>query len=135
MIRNSAALMIFGAMVAAASSPAITRADMGLGISPQYEIVKPTNVFVNDTPEIFCVWTADAPQGAEIRGVWMAEDVGKVAPPNTKITEAAEKVPFSREGNFSLSKPNNGWPVGKYRLEIYISGKLVKAMPFSIKAK
>ena len=135
MIRKSTVLMAFLAMLAAAGSPGIVKADMGLGISDKYEIVKPANVFTNDTPEIFCVWKADAPQGIETRGVWIAEDVGKIAEPNHKITEATEKMPFSRAGNFSLTKPNNGWPVGKYRLEIYLGNKLVKSLPFTIRPK
>ena len=135
MIRNTLTFLVLGAALAVASSPAVVKADMGLGISDKYEVVKPAQVFAPDTPEIFCVWTVDANQGAEARGVWIAEDVGKVAEPNHKIIEASVKVPFSRQGNFSLSKPTNGWPVGKYRLEIYISSKLVKSVPFSVKAK
>lgn len=136
MKRISALLAIFGATATAfAGTPSIVKVDMGVGLSDKFEIVKPGQVFPNDTPQLFCVWTADAGQGTEIRGVWIAEDVGKIAEPNHRITEVAEKMPFSRVGNFSLTKPNNGWPVGKYRVDIYIGGKLVKAVPFAIKAK
>jgi len=136
MKRISALLTIFGgALLAVAGTPSIVKVDIGVGLSDKYEAVKPGQVFPNDTPQLFCVWTADAGQGTEIRGVWIAEDVGKIAGPNHKIMEVSEKMPFSKVGNFSLTKPNNGWPVGKYRVDIYIGGKLVKAVPFAIKAK
>ena len=76
------------------------------------EIVKLGTVFTNDTPEIFCVWTADAPQGIEARAAWIAEDVGKVAEPNHRITEASEAVGAVFKGgvHFSLTKlrPTDG---------------------------
>jgi len=71
----------------------------------------------------------------QLRGVWIAEDVGKVAPPNYKIDEATRAVPFANEGSFSLSKPSDGFPPGKYRLEIYIGNDLMKTVPFTVKTK
>jgi hypothetical protein len=108
---------------------------MGAALRAKYEIVNPANVFANDTPEIFCVWTADAPQGIDIRGEWIAEDVGRIAAPNFKIAESAEKLAPSKVGRFSLTKPNNGWPVGKYSLDIYLGGKLVKPVAFTVQSK
>ena len=34
---------------------------------------------------------------------------------------------------FSLSKPTKGWPVGKYRLEIYVGADLTTTAKFTIK--
>ena len=31
-----------------------------------------------------------------------------------------------------LSKPTNGWPVGKYRMEISVNDKLAEPLKFSI---
>ena len=55
--------------------------------------------------------------------------------PDYKIDEAAAKVLIANEGYFSLSKPNSGFPVGKYRLEIYMGKDLLKTVPFTVKAK
>src|SRR5262249_33454309 len=113
----------------------IVKAEMGTGKNDNYEVVNPGTTFPNDTPEFMCVWTAEAPTDTDVRGVWIAEDVGKVAEPNHKIADATVKLLPSRVGEFSLSKPNNGWPVGKYRLEIYLAGTLAKSVPFTVQAK
>ncbi len=85
---------------------------------------------------IYCAWTADGLKtGTPIRGVWIAEDVGKAAPPNYKIDEATISLAFGGKGRFSLSKPNNGFPPGKYRLEIYLGKEIARTIPFTIKAK
>jgi hypothetical protein len=85
---------------------------------------------------IYCAFKIEGIEGgATIRGVWIAEDVGKVAPPNYKIDEASLKLTGDGDakGKFSLSKPNNGFPVGKYRTEIYIGDKLAKTVTFTVK--
>jgi outer membrane usher protein FimD/PapC len=38
------------------------------------------------------------------------------------------------DGDFNFSKPTNGWPVGKYRVEIYVNDELATKVNFTIKA-
>jgi hypothetical protein len=78
--------------------------------------------------------TKGVQDGDKLRGVWIAEDVGDVAPKETKIDEKSIKAEGDTDdGVFSLSKPTNGWPVGKYRLEIYVGDELAKTVKFTIK--
>ncbi len=120
----------------AAGQARITKALLGTGATDKYEIVNPATEFLPDTPKIYCAWTAEGVKaGTPVRGVWIAEDVGNVAPANYKIDEATLNLPFVDKGTFSLSKPNNGFPVGKYRLEIYLGKDLVKTVRFTVKAK
>ena len=123
--------------VIAAGQARITNAQLGLGLTPQFNIVNPKTEFTPDTPKIYCAWKAEGlKSGTQLRGVWIAEDVGKVAPPNFKIDEASFTSPGSiAQGSFALSKPNKGFPIGKYRLEIYVGSDLAKTVPFTIKAK
>ena len=119
-----------------ATSARITRAELGTGQTDKYEIVNPMIVFAADTIKIVCVWRAEGVKaGSQLRGAWIAEDVGKVAPPNYKIDEATLNVLIANQGSFSLSKPNAGFPVGKYRLEIYAGNDLIKTLSFTVKAK
>lgn len=121
---------------ASAAAVSITKAEMGTGETDKYEVVNPTTTFAPDTAKIFCVWKAVGIKAATaLRGVWIAEDVGKAAPPNYKIDEATLHLPFANEGSFTLSKPNSGFPVGKYRLEIYVGTDLLKTVPFTIEAE
>src|SRR5271154_5246506 len=71
---------------AASSKPGITKTGIGLGVTDKYEIGNATTEFAPDTPKIVCVWKAEGlTVGAALRGVWIAEDVGKAAPANYKI--------------------------------------------------
>ena len=117
---------------AAAFGPQLTRAELGADHTADYEIIGASNTFVASQPTIVCVWrtqgvaTSDAP----IRSVWIAEDVGNAAPPNTKIAE--KSLAGADVGEFTLSAPSGGWPAGKYRLDIYIGDALAKSLPYTV---
>jgi len=114
----------------------ITKVEMGTSITDDDEIDEPTTTFAPSTPKIYCAWHSDGMVvGTTLRGVWIAEDVGNVAPPNYKIDEASLTVAVANQGNFSLSKPNKGFPVGKYRLEIYSGDKLLKTVRFRVEGE
>ncbi len=70
---------------------------------------------------------------AKVRAVWIAEDVGNIAPPNYKIDEATTVVTDpNSHGVFTLSRPESGWADGKYRLEFYLDEILVEAVELQI---
>lgn len=97
---------------------------------------KPASTFASDVPELHAFFrSTGTKQGDELRGLWIAEDVGEAAPANTKIDEAkinADQADFF--GAFSISKPTKGWPVGKYRVEIYAGNELATTVKFAIAA-
>ena len=129
-------LGIFCTLGLPGAAPRVTEAVLGQDRVDKpngFEIVRPATVFRPDSPQIVCVFKMEgAGIGATIRSVWIAEDVGKAAPPNYKIAEKTLTLPFLNTGTFSLSKPNKGFPVGSYRLEIYAGGKLSKTLKFSV---
>jgi hypothetical protein len=97
---------------------------------------KPTTTFSADVPQIYAFWIGDGlKSGDKVRGVWIAEDVGDAAPKDTKIDEAilTAETPTDHSA-FSLSKPTKGWPVGQYRIEIYVGDKLAETLKFTIEA-
>ncbi|HUL72704.1 MAG TPA: hypothetical protein VLT86_06355 [Vicinamibacterales bacterium] len=100
-----------------------------------YEIVRKTTVFHPDAEKIVCVFKVEgASLGTSVRGVWIAEDVGEVAPPNYKIAEKTLVLPYMNSGSLLLTRPNTGWPVGSYRLEIYFGAALAKTLKFTVTA-
>ena len=75
----------------------------------------------------------DIPSGAKMTGSWIAVDTNGVAPPNYKIDSADLTAGIiTNTVNFSLSKPNAGWPAGKYRVDLLIDGKPAGAANFVI---
>jgi hypothetical protein len=89
-----------------------------------------------DTPKLFALFkTKGAQNGDKLRGVLIAEDVGDVAPANTTVLEKTLTLDGdTNDGDFSFSKPTKGWPVGKYRIEIYVNDELTNTLDFTIKA-
>jgi hypothetical protein len=97
---------------------------------------KPTTTFAANVPELYAFFRSTGThEGDKLRGVWIAVDVGDAAPANTKIDEStltADQDDFY--GAFSLTKPTKGWPVGKYRVDIYNGDELATSVKFTIKA-
>lgn len=95
----------------------------------------PSTTFAADTAKICAFFkTKGLQDGDKLHSVWIAEDVGDAAPKETKIDEKTLNAEGDTDdGVFSLSKPTKGWPVGKYRLEIYVGDELAKTVKFTIK--
>lgn len=97
---------------------------------------KPATTFAADVPKLYAFFkTKGTEKGDKLRGVWIAEDVGDAAPANTKIDETtltADQEDFY--GAFALSRPNKGWPVGKYKIDIYNGDELATTVKFTIGA-
>lgn len=87
--------------------------------------------------------TASLPRPGQTYSVaWIAEDVGKAAPPNFQILES--KIPFdaksatraSAPGRYVVSgratRPTAGWPPGRYRVEVRLAGAPVASARFAL---
>jgi hypothetical protein len=108
----------------------------------------PKDVFSTDTPIVYVTWKSDqVKSGQKIKSVWIADDTNNVAPANYKIDEAEFQLDQSFkakmlsglpggywDGVFQMSKPNSGWPAGKYHVDIYVDNVLAKTVNFSIAA-
>lgn len=88
--------------------------------------------FTPDVPEIHAlIELSELQLGTRIKGSWISIDAIDV--PNYEI-DAAEVLVNQSEAtvHFTLSRPTNGWPVGNYKLDIYLNGKLSTITSFSI---
>ena len=95
---------------------------------------KPTTSFTSNTPEIYARWQGQhLRQGANIKAVWIAENIGEQFPQDYKIDEASAMAasPTAR-GAFTLARPEDGWMPGEYRVEFYVDGVLVDAVKMKI---
>jgi hypothetical protein len=89
-------------------------------------------VFKPDTPKIVLhVELLDVPKGTTLAADWIAEKT-EVAPANYKIDSAETAAGKSDEVEFTLSKPNTGWPTGDYRVELSIDGEHAKTVRFQV---
>jgi len=126
-------LLVAPMIYAAAANAGDVKVEAFMTTGPENEAV---TSFTPDTPMLYAIFkTKGAKDGAKARGVLIAEDVGDVALPNTKVLETKlDMEGDTDDGDFNFSKPTNGWPVGKYRVEIYVNDELATKVKFTIKA-
>jgi hypothetical protein len=91
--------------------------------------------FPNTTQNLYARWQGhDLRENSKVRAVWIAEDVGDIAPPNYKIDDAVATVSTpDAHGMFTLSRPDDGWAPGNYRVEFYLDEMLVESVKIKIK--
>ena len=90
--------------------------------------------FITATPNIYARWRGrNLREKARIRCVWIAEEVEGVAPPDYTIDEASTTATASdSHGVFKLSRPDDGWAPGIYRVEMYVNGALADSVKLKI---
>ncbi|MGG6896775.1 MULTISPECIES: hypothetical protein [Rhizobium] len=92
--------------------------------------------FAKDTPKIFvsAELTEEVPSGSKVNISWIAVDTGGAAPPNYKIDEVnLDITSMINHVNSAMTKPNNGWPVGTYKIEFSVNGKPMESVGFTVK--
>jgi hypothetical protein len=90
--------------------------------------------FTASTPKICARWQGHALRDqAKIRAVWIAENISDDAPPDYKVDEAtAIATAPDSHGVFTLSRPDNGWTPGDYRVEFYVDDALADTINLKI---
>lgn len=90
-----------------------------------------TSVFNVDSPIIFCTFEANVKPGSFVAVEWWyTEYLGE--------EELITSYELETENNgdqlsFSLSRPNNGWPLGKYQAKIFVGDEQVETGKFEVK--
>ena len=94
----------------------------------------PLTTISSDALQIVARWRVhDLLSKTKIRAVWIAEDTGEVAPPDYKVDEATNIATAPDAiGTFTLSKPEDGWAAGKYRVEFYVGNVLAETVKLRI---
>lgn len=93
-----------------------------------------TTQFGRNTPKIYARWKGQGLRDhAKIRVVWIAENIGDMAPPDYTIDEASTTATApDSHGLFTLSRPDDGWAPGNYRIEFYVDDELIETAKLKI---
>jgi hypothetical protein len=118
------------------STANISSAVLAKSVDADFAPVDATTTFPVDQPVIHLVVTLkNVPSDTKVKAVWTAVDVGDAAAPNTKIDEVEQTINDSGNLDFTLSLPSTGvWPVGSYKVEVYLDGKLDTTLEFLVAA-
>jgi hypothetical protein len=90
-------------------------------------------VFAPDAPVIYAVYRVVAAEPVKVKAIFWADGVEGLDP-RTKLLE--KTVAISEKGEFMGAipalKPPNGWPVGAYRVELFLGDVVSKTLPFKV---
>jgi hypothetical protein len=91
---------------------------------------QPANGVFSTTQPFFCqVELANAPDDTKVKAAWTAVDV-EGADANTAIDETE----VESGGTVTFRLDNEGpWPVGKYKVDLYLNDKLDRTLEFEVK--
>ena len=95
---------------------------------------KAITTFSSSTSEIYARWQGRRlRQGAKVKAVWIAENIGEDFPQDYKVDEASAVTETpSAHGAFTLTRPEDGWAPGDYRVEFYVDDVLMNAVKLKI---
>jgi hypothetical protein len=99
---------------------------------PNKEPVNPTTTFDGKATFHAVVAIKDAPADTTVKATWYADDTNGVAECGTQIDTYELTTDGTRNIDFTLA-PKQSWPVGKYRVEIFVNGATEKSLTFTVK--
>jgi len=110
-----------------ATTANITNAHM----SSDKDDTQQTTVYAVDAPAFYCYFDLNnAADSTVVKGTWtlvFAEGYES----NSEI-DSAEITGGSNTYYFSLDRSGDSWPVGKYKIDLYIDGKMVQTVEFEV---
>ncbi len=115
-------------------TPAPTVAETAPPLAPNTPVVDAAGAHIPiHSPPLDFAFLPRIPAGSQIVASWIAEDVGPAMPKDATMHSVVMKVldPLTRL-TFTIRPPEDGWPVGKYRLEIRHEEKLLRQDRFVV---
>lgn len=113
------------------ASVAVTGVDLGTAVGADMKVTAPATTFAPKDTIIAAVSTSTNDPAGTVAGKlgakWSFQD-GQV------VNEETKDVNFMGSGatDFQISKPD-GWPTGKYKLEVMLDGNVVQTREFEVK--
>ncbi len=89
----------------------------------ELEPVNATRFFKTSSVFHAVVALSNAPTNTKVKAVWFAQDIGNAEPCNSRLTEYELTASGSHNVDFTYRPPSK-WPVGIYRVEIYVNDNL-----------
>jgi hypothetical protein len=91
-----------------------------------------TTSYVPSDKTFYCFFDLkNAPESTVVKGTWTLVSAEGFSP-NTEI-DSAEVTGSDNTYYFSLDRSADAWPVGQYKIDLYIDGKLVQTVDFEVK--
>ena len=122
-------------MPAAAATANVTGVDLGNAVGADMRVAAPMGTFAPKDTIHAAVMTATSDPAASVAGKlgakWTYLNADGSSMP---VHEESKDLTFAGDGvtDFQISKPD-GWPTGKYKVEISLDGAVVQTREFEVK--
>ena len=119
-------------MPAVAATASVTGVDLGNAVGADMRVTAPMTSFAPTDTIYVAVSTATSDPAASVPGKlgakWTHVDSSQT------VHEETKDITFAGDGvtDFQISKPD-GWPTGKYKVEISLDGTVVQTRDFDVK--
>jgi uncharacterized caspase-like protein len=91
-----------------------------------------TTVYTTDVPTFYCYFDLNnAPNTTVVKGTWTLISAEGYES-NSKI-DSAEITGGDNTYYFSLDRSGDSWPAGKYKIDLFINGKMVQTVEFEVR--
>jgi uncharacterized RDD family membrane protein YckC len=102
-------------------------------VDTEHRALEPATTFSPESAVINVAFKVTrAPAGSRLKAVWTAVDVGDAAPPNTELDETMLTLTGPAPGTFRLKRGPRPWPVGDYRVDLYLDDELMVTLPYTV---
>ena len=111
-----------------ATAVSVTAVDLGRSIGGDYRITEKMDSFTPKDVIYTSVITSGASPSAVLKATWTFQDGQVVDTTERTIAPTGETAT-----EFHITKPD-GFPIGKYTLDVYLDGNKVQTKTFEVKA-
>jgi hypothetical protein len=112
---------------ASASTANISNAHMAVDEADSAQ----TTSYTSDAPSFYCFYDLkNAPDDTVVKGVWILISA-EGYDPNQEI-DSAEVTGGDETYYFALDRGTDPWPVGQYKVDLYLNDKLVQTVNFEV---
>jgi hypothetical protein len=111
----------------AAPAARVSAIELGTAVGADRRVTAPTTVFASGDTIYASVQTAGQPAGSTLSARWTYED-GQLVSENRETLASPGQVLTE----FHIAKPD-GWPPGRYRVEIALNGQPAGARDFEVR--
>jgi hypothetical protein len=120
-------------MPAPAATASVASVDLGTTAGPDMKLTATTMSFKPKDKFIVSVGTSTSDPAASVAGKLTAKLTFANGAETMPVSEETKDFSFAGPGttNFEFSKPD-GWPVGKYKVEVSLDGAVVQSKDFEV---
>ena len=110
----------------AATTTTVSSVDLGNAIGADNKIASPISTFAT-SDKVYASVVTDGPNAGKLSAKWTHIDSNQTVHEESKDIPAGPQVT-----QFEISKPD-GWPTGKYKLEVALDGAVVQTREYEVK--